>query len=108
VGLETSLGLSYTELVAAGLLDLSGLIDRMSCAPARAMHLDRVGLGSLREGSQGDVTIIDPRIEWTVDPAQFVSMSRNTPFAGRALRCRAVRTLVGGRTVWQGPGRSGT
>ncbi|HEX2077221.1 MAG TPA: dihydroorotase [Longimicrobium sp.] len=108
VGLETSLGLSYTELVAAGLLDLSALIDRMSCAPARAMHLDRLGLGSLREGGLGDVTIIDPRIEWTVDPTQFHSMSRNTPFAGRALRCRAVRTIVGGRTVWQGTGRSGT
>ena len=100
VGLETSLGLSYTELVATGILDLSGLIDRMSCAPARAMGLDRL-TGSLREGYYGDVTIIDPRIEWTVDPAAFLSMSRNTPFAGRALRCRAVRTLVGGRTVWQ-------
>jgi dihydroorotase len=102
VGLETSLGLSYTELVATGLIDLSQLIDRMSCAPARAMSLDaRMKLGSLAAGYQGDVTIIDPRIEWTVDPAAFLSMSRNTPFGGRALRCRAVRTLVGGRTVWQ-------
>ena len=100
VGLETSLGLSYTELVATGLVDLSELIDRMSCAPARAMGLDRL-TGSLRTGYYGDVTLIDPRIEWTVDPAAFLSMSRNTPFGGRALRCRAVRTIVGGRTVWQ-------
>jgi dihydroorotase len=102
VGLETALGLSYTELVATGLIDLSELIDRMSCAPARAMGLDaRMKLGSLAAGYQGDVTIIDPRIEWTVDPAAFLSLSRNTPFGGRALRCRAVRTIVGGRTVWQ-------
>jgi dihydroorotase len=102
VGLETSLGLSYTELVATGLLDLSGLIDRMSCAPARAMNLDRMGLGSLAEGSAADVTILDPRLEWVVDPAAFVSLSRNSPFGGRPLRCRAVRTIVGGVTVWQG------
>jgi dihydroorotase len=102
VGLETALGLSYTELVATGLIDLSELIDRMSCAPARAMGLDaRMKLGSLAAGYQGDVTLIDPRIEWTVDPAAFLSLSRNTPFGGRALRCRAVRTIVGGRTVWQ-------
>jgi dihydroorotase len=100
VGLETSLGLSYTELVGTGLIDLSGLIDRMSCTPARAMGLQRM-IGSLAAGYYADVTLIDPRIEWTVDPAAFLSLSRNTPFAGRALRCRAVRTIVGGRTVWQ-------
>lgn len=101
VGLETSLGLSYTELVGTGLLNLSELVDRMSCAPARAMRLDtRAKLGSLAVGCQADVTLFDTRIEWTVDPAAFLSMSRNTPFRGRALRCRAVRTIVGGRTVW--------
>jgi dihydroorotase len=36
-----------------------------------------------------------------VDPSAFLSLSRNTPFAGRRLRCRAVHTLVGGRTVWE-------
>ncbi|HEX2209884.1 MAG TPA: amidohydrolase family protein, partial [Longimicrobium sp.] len=102
VGLETSLGLSYTELVGTGMLDLAGLIDRMSCAPARAMSFDtRTKLGSLAPGFQADVTLIDPRIEWTVDRMAFLSMSRNTPFHDRALRCRAVRTIVAGRTVWQ-------
>jgi len=102
VGLETALGLSFTELVATGLLDLAQLVERMSCAPARAIGLDRFGLGSLRPGSAADVTVIDPRAEWTVDPAAFLSLSRNTPFAGRKLRCRAVRTIVGGRTAWEG------
>ncbi len=101
VGLETALGLAYTELVATGLIDLPTLIDRMSLAPARSMSLDtRFGLGTLREGAAADVTLIDTLAEWTVDPARFHSLSRNTPFAGRKLRCRAVRTLVGGNTVW--------
>jgi dihydroorotase len=101
VGLETALGLAYTELVATGLLDLSAMVERMSCAPARSMGLDD-RIGSLAEGRWADVTILDPRLEWTVDPKTFVSLSRNTPFGGRQLRCRAVRTLVGGATVWQG------
>jgi dihydroorotase len=102
VGLETALGLSFTELVATGLMELVDLVERMSCAPARAIGLDRFGLGSLRPGSAADVTIIDPRAEWTVDPKSFLSLSRNTPFAGQKLRCRAVRTIVAGRTAWEG------
>jgi dihydroorotase len=102
VGLETSVGLAYTELVATGLIDLATMVERMSCAPARAMRLDERGLGTLREGARGDVTFLDPHLEWTVDPATFQSLSRNTPFGGRRLRCRAVRTVVGGRTAWEG------
>jgi dihydroorotase len=101
VGLETAVGLAFTELVATGLIDLSTMVERMSCAPARAMSLDRFGLGSLREGSAGDVTLLDPLAAWTVDAAAFRSLSRNTPFGGRRLRCRAVRTVVAGRTVWE-------
>jgi dihydroorotase len=101
VGLETALGLAYTELVATGLLSLSAMVERMSWAPARSMGLEEK-IGSLAEGRLGDVTILDPRLEWTVDAKKFVSLSRNTPFGGRQLRCRAVRTIVGGVTVWQG------
>ncbi len=98
VGLETALGVSMTELVHAGLIDLPTLVERMSCAPARAFSLPG---GTLSVGSPADVTVIDPDAEWTVDPARFLSMSRNTPFVGRTLRGRPVRTIVGGRTVWQ-------
>lgn len=98
VGLETAVGLSFTELVHAGLIGLPTLIERMSCAPARAMSLPG---GTLAPGSIGDVTLIDPELEWTVDPEQFLSLSRNTPFGGRRLRGRAVRTIVGGATVWR-------
>jgi dihydroorotase len=97
VGLETALGLAYTELVESGLLSLNGLVERMSCAPARALSLPG---GTLREGSVADVTVFDPRREWTVVPGAFLSKSRNTPFGGRTLRCRAVLTVVGGLAVW--------
>ncbi|HEX6926501.1 MAG TPA: dihydroorotase [Longimicrobiaceae bacterium] len=102
VGLETAVGLSMSELVHTRLIDLPTLVERMSCAPARAFSLPG---GTLRPGSPADVTLIDPDLEWTIDPEQFLSLSRNTPFAGRRVRGRAVRTLVGGVTVWTLPSR---
>lgn len=99
VGLETALGLALTHLVNGGVLTLSELIDRMSSAPARAFNLPG---GTLRQGTAADVTVFDPDVEWVVDPTQFRSKSRNTPFAGHSLRGRAVCTIVGGRVVFEG------
>lgn len=98
VGLETALGIAFTHLVAPGLMDLPTLVERMSCSPARALSLPG---GTLRPGAPADVTIFDTVEEWTVEPRDFLSMSRNTPFGGWTLRGRAVRTVVGGRTVWE-------
>src|SRR5688572_15526306 len=96
VGLETALGLVLTQLVHAGVIDLPTLVLRMSTAPARAFNLPG---GSLLDGALADVTVFDPSWEWTVQPTAFVSKSRNTPFAGRRLRGRAVYTIVHGRIV---------
>src|SRR5688572_6845023 len=96
VGLETALGLALTQLVHAGVIDLPTLVLRMSTAPARAFNLPG---GSLLDGALADVTVFDPSWEWTVQPTAFVSKSRNTPFAGRRLRGRAVYTIVHGRIV---------
>jgi dihydroorotase len=98
VGLETALGLVLTELVHTGLFELPALVERMSLTPARAFDLPG---GTLRASAPADVTLFDPDLEWTVEPERFLSLSRNTPFAGRRLRGRAVRTLVQGRTIWQ-------
>ncbi len=102
VGLETALGLMLTELVEGRIVNLPTLVERMSCAPARAFSLPG---GTLAPGSPADITIFHPEEEWTVNPSEFLSMSRNTPFAGWKLRGRPVRTLVGGRTVWELPRR---
>ncbi len=96
VGLETALAVVVTTMVVPGHLDYATLIDRMSVAPARIFHLPG---GSLARGRPGDVTVFDPSREWVVDPSQFRSKGRNTPYAGRRLRGRAVCTVVGGRVV---------
>ena len=95
VGLETALGVCMRELVASGALTLAGLIERMSCAPARAMGIEG---GSLRRGTPADIVVFDPDARWTVDPARFLSRSSNTPFAGMELTGRVRRTMVGGDT----------
>jgi len=98
VGLETALGIMLTRVVGEGVIDLPTLIDRMSWGPARAFNLPG---GTLAEGSLADVTIFDPTEKWIVDPAEFKSKSRNTPFAGRELVGRPKMTLVGGRFVFE-------
>jgi dihydroorotase len=98
VGLETALGLVHTHLVKKRVIDLSTMVERMSVAPARAFNLPG---GTLKKGSPADVTVIDPKLAWTVSAKAFLSKSRNTPFDGWALTGRAVMTVVGGRVVWE-------
>ncbi|MFL6590515.1 MAG: dihydroorotase, partial [Chthoniobacterales bacterium] len=98
VGLETELGLFLDLLVHKHkTIDLPRLIEMYTVNPARLLQIDA---GTLSVGRAGDVTLIDPELEWTVDASQFQSMSRNTPFNGWQLKGRAVRTIVAGKTVW--------
>ncbi|MDE2293313.1 MAG: dihydroorotase [Elusimicrobia bacterium] len=97
IGLETSLPLSL-DLWREGLLSRLRLVERLSAAPARILGLKRKG--TLRRGADDDVAVVDPGLAWTPRPP-YASKSRNTPFAGRRLRGRAVLTVVGGRPVWR-------
>ncbi len=96
VGLETSLGLVITRLIEPGHLDWSGALAKMTINPARILGIDDTK-GTLGVGADADVTVIDPLVEWTVDPAKFHSKSVNTPFAGWKLHGRAALVIVGGR-----------
>lgn len=98
VGLETALGLVYGHLVRGGVFDLPTMVERMSCAPARAFKLPG---GTLRPGSVADVTVFDPEGVWICDPDRFLSKSRNTPFRGWRLQGKARYTVVGGEVVWE-------
>jgi dihydroorotase len=97
IGLETALGLTVSELLEAGLLSLPELVNRMSVMPARIFGLQG---GTLAPGAPAAVVVFDPAAEWTVQPEQFYSKSRNTPFAGRRLRGRAETTIVRGQVVF--------
>jgi dihydroorotase len=92
-GLETALGLALTTLT------LEEAIRALATGPVRALGLDRriEGLGTLSPGAPGDVVLVDPDADWTVEPDLFVSKGKNTPLSGRSLHGRSVATVYGGR-----------
>jgi len=99
IGLETELGLFIDLLVHKhAKIDMVRLIEMYTVEPARLLKLDS---GTLSPGARADVTLIDPGLEWTISVDQFESASRNSPFNGWKLKGRAVRTVVGGKTVWK-------
>lgn len=98
IGLETALAVSVTSLVETGHIDFHTLVDKMSCAPARLFGLPG---GTLAKGSVADVTVFDPARSWRVDPSEFLTKGRNTPYAGMTLTGRAVCTIVGGSVVYR-------
>jgi dihydroorotase len=98
LGLETELGLFLDILVhKRKVISLSRLIEMYTVNPARLLGLES---GTLAPGAPGDVTVLDPDLEWCVDKHASFSLSRNTPFHGWELKGRAVRTVVEGKTVW--------
>ncbi|MCX7727136.1 MAG: amidohydrolase family protein [Chitinispirillaceae bacterium] len=97
IGLETSLGVVLTFMVAKGLLTPSQMVERMSVMPNRILNLDR---GNFSVGNSADITIIDPYTKWKVDPEKFYSKSRNTAFEGLELQGYAVMTILEGRIAF--------
>ncbi|MBE6956852.1 MAG: dihydroorotase [Ruminococcaceae bacterium] len=98
VGLETSLAVTLTSLYHTGKMDLSAILRCMTFNPAAIL---RLGTGRLAIGADADITIFDPDEVWVVDPEQFASKGRNTPFTGRELKGRVKYTIVGGKIIYQ-------
>jgi dihydroorotase len=98
LGLETSLALTLTGLVRPGHITLERAVGLLTHCGAEICGLDA---GTLRVGGPADITVFDPEAAWTVDPKDFASKSRNTPFAGRTLHGQVRHTLCDGRVVYQ-------
>jgi dihydroorotase len=93
-GLETSVGIMLTDLYHEGKIDLPLMISKMSYEPAKVFGLEA---GTLTVGKAADVTVIDPEQEWTVEAEKFYTKGSHSPFVGRKLKGKAVRTIVDGR-----------
>ena len=97
-GLETMLPVCL-ELVHTGRLGLLQLLDRLTRAPADLLGLEDAG--RLRRGAPADLVLFDPEAPWKVREADLHSLSKNTPFEGRLMQGRVLRTVVDGRTVFE-------
>ncbi|MFD3666147.1 dihydroorotase [Streptomyces sp. NPDC058659] len=98
VGLETALSVVQQTMVETGLLDWAGVADRMSFAPARIGQAKGHGR-PVSAGEPANLTLVDPAYRGVVDPADFASRSRNTPYEGRELPGRVTHTILRGRAT---------
>ena len=98
--LETALG-STLQLVHEGRLGLPDLVHRLTVGPASVLGSAFDGLASLDPGTPADVVLFDPEQEWVVNPQEFQSQGKNTPFAGVTLKGQVVATFVDGLMVYQ-------
>jgi dihydroorotase len=99
IGLESALAIYIDVFIHTPAMTWGDLVARLTLGPARALGLPPP---ALEAGATADVTVIDPAGRWTIDPDRFASRARNCPFAGREVGGRVVRTIVGGRTVFEG------
>ena len=98
IGLETSLALTLTQLYHTKKMDIPAIFRHMSTNPAEILHLAR---GRMSLGAVADLVIFDPDEAWTIDPEQFASKARNTPFAGRTVKGRVKYTVVKGEVIYR-------
>ena len=98
VGLETAAALTYTHLVKPGLLTVMQMAEKMSYHPAKILGLNK---GVVEEGAPADLVIFDPDREWVIDPEEFFSKGKNTPFAGKTVYGKVTATIVDGEIAFE-------
>ncbi len=86
IGLETSLGLTITELVEKKVITISRAIELMSVNPRKILNLKPI---LFKPGEKANFSIIDPEAEWIVTSSSLQSKSSNTPFLNRSLKGKA-------------------
>jgi dihydroorotase len=97
VGLETALPLTL-KMVDEKVISLERAIDMLTFQPNQLFNLDK---GTLGIGKAADITLFDENMEYTIDPSQFRSRSKNSPYKGWKVRGKVLRTLVNGKTVFK-------
>ena len=98
VGLETALAITLTQLYHSGAMELTEILQKMTAGPAQLLNLP---YGKLAVGAVADLTLFDLNEKWTIDPVNFRSKGRNTPFARWSVQGKAKYTLVGGRVIYR-------
>ena len=88
----------YTHLVKENKCTLAQLIDWLSTKPAEVFGLSK---GTIELGADADLVLLDLADQWTIDPEQFESKGKNTPFGDWTVVGKPVLTIVNGKIVYQ-------
>ena len=78
-------------------MPLREVMAALTYKPADIIHVEA---GRLVKGAPADLTLVDLTYDWTIEPEEFVSKSKNSPFDHLPTKGRAIRTIVGGETVY--------
>jgi len=97
VGLETALPLTL-KMVDEKIISLEKAIDMLTFQPNQLFKLDK---GTLGIGKAADITLFEKKTEYTINPSQFKSRSKNSPYKGWKVRGKVLRTMVNGKTVFK-------
>ena len=97
IGLETALAASLGQLYHSKRLSLSGTLSLLTHHASEVLNLDK---GTLSIGADADIAIIDPDLEWKPNADSFLSKSANSPWIGRTLKGKTIKTLVSGKLVY--------
>lgn len=98
VGLETAFSVLYTRLVKTGVVTLERLVEMMSVKPREIFGIDG---GMIKAGETADLCLLDLEKEWVVNPDEFVSMGRATPFENLKLQGENLLTILRGEIVYE-------
>ena len=98
VGLETAAALTMTELVDKGYLTILQMAEKMSYNQAKILGLDK---GVVEEGKTADLVVFNPGKQYVIEPENFCSKGRNTPFAGKKVKGMVMATIVDGRVIYE-------
>lgn len=96
VGLETAFPVLYTELVTKNIITLERLVELMSFKPKERFGID----------TNNDFAVFDISEAYKIDPEDFLSMGRATPFAGREVFGRCLLTVHNGKVVYKAEDRA--
>ncbi len=96
VGIETAFPILYTELVLKGIISMEKLVELLAINPRK-----RFGIGGGTDiGESADFTVIDINAEYEINPEEFYSKGRATPFTGKKVKGKIIHTFVGGKKIF--------
>ena len=98
VGLETAFAVLYTDLVKTGKMSLQTLIDRMATSPSQRFSL---GSGEIEDGGLANLTVFSLDEAYTIDPKDFLSMGKATPYAGKEVFGKCLLTVANGKIAYK-------